>query len=162
LLTTPRRHLYAFVHPLFWPWLWFPARRLEAWQAPRAKRDVLSGSDRFGQSFTMRIGDAPPRTRVSLHLLTAPPVPHGPAGPGTWRPDIPEAFAARGPAHLVDGAGWLDTSVSPRPMRIFKPHCKAGDGGGGPRHAAVVLAQVLEVTEVGNGRRHDQVRRQSL
>jgi len=22
-MLTRRAHLYAFVHPLFWPWLWF-------------------------------------------------------------------------------------------------------------------------------------------
>lgn len=59
-----KRHAryYAFVWPLFWPWLWLNLRRLEAWQR-ESGRSVLLHVDRFGNLFIRAMADAPAPNR---------------------------------------------------------------------------------------------------
>ncbi|WP_340694246.1 hypothetical protein [Hyphomonas sp.] len=87
-MLTRRAHLYAFVHPLFWPWLWFQLWRLEAWQRT-AKRDVLFRVDRFGNLSINAVGDGPRDPR--LYHYDAPPVPAW-AAPGLAS-DMPDNVA---------------------------------------------------------------------
>ena len=65
-------HLYAFVHPLFWPWLWFQLWRLDVWQRA-SRRDVLFKVDRWGNLYINAIGDAP--RDPALYHYDAPRVP---------------------------------------------------------------------------------------
>ena len=67
-----RAHLYAFVHPLFWPWLWFQLWRLDTWQRA-AQRDVLFRIDRRGNLYINAIGDAP--RDPALYHYDAPRIP---------------------------------------------------------------------------------------
>lgn len=84
-----RSRLYAFVHPLCWPWLWFQLWRLGAW-IQSSKRDVLFRVDRYGNLRIDFISDAP--RDPSRYTYEAPAVP-------TWaKPrlasDMPESLAA--------------------------------------------------------------------
>jgi len=147
-MLTHRAHLYAFVHPLFWPWLWFQLWRLEAWQRA-AKRDVLFRIDRFGNLSINAIGDAPRDPR--RYHCDAPPVPAW-AAPGLAS-DIPEAFA-QAALPTCDGAGLAGHVLSPAPHAEFSPMQPDG-----PRHAGRwCWRRCLEVHAIGNGAVHDQVR----
>ncbi|WP_341197345.1 hypothetical protein [Hyphomonas chukchiensis] len=84
-----RARLYAFVHPLCWPWLWFQLWRLGAW-IQSTKRDVLFRVDRFGNLHVDFISDAP--RDPSRYTYEAPPVPAW-AAPGLAS-DMPETVAA--------------------------------------------------------------------
>jgi hypothetical protein len=116
-MLTRRAHLFAFVHPLFWPWLWFQLWRLEAWQRT-AKRDVLFRVDRFGNVYITCLGDGP--RDPSLYTYTAPTVPAW-AAPGLAS-DMPgdvaqAALPAAPPCHTLGlnrapliAQAWRDTS----------------------------------------------------
>lgn len=84
-----RPHLYAFVHPLCWPWLWFQLWRLQLW-IQSSKRDVLFRVDRFGNVYVDFISDAP--RDPSRYTYEAPPVPAW-AAP-CLASDMPETVAA--------------------------------------------------------------------
>jgi len=118
-MLTRRAHLYAFVHPLFWPWLWFQLWRLEAWQRA-AKRGVLFRIDRFGNLSINTIGDAP-RDPRGYHY-DAPPVPAW-AAPG---------LAVRH-AGSLRASGPARSAPVPRPSRALLT-C---DGAGLARHVLV-------------------------
>ena len=84
-----RARLYAFVHPLCWPWLWFQLWRLGAW-IQSSKRDVLFRVDRFGNLHVDFISDA--SRDPSRYTYEAPSVPAW-AAPGLAS-DMPETVAA--------------------------------------------------------------------
>ena len=67
-----RAQLYAFVHPLCWPWLWFQLWRLQLW-IQSSKRDVLFRVDRYGNLYVDFISDAP--RDPSRYAYEAPAVP---------------------------------------------------------------------------------------
>lgn len=84
-----RAHLYAFVHPVCWPWLWFQLWRLQHWiQATR--RDVLFRVDQFGNLYVDFISDAP--HDPARYTFESPPVPAW-ARPGLAS-DLPETLTA--------------------------------------------------------------------
>ena len=73
VMTDPRHaRYYAFVWPLFWPWLWLNLRRLEAWH-------------RFGNIYITAMADAPNPQR---YQYTAPVIPAW-ERPLRWS-DLPE------------------------------------------------------------------------
>ena len=84
-----RAHLYAFVHPVCWPWLWFQLWRLQLWIQSR-KRDVLFRVDRYGNLYVDFISDAP--RDPSRYTCEPPSVPAW-AAPGLAS-DKPETVAA--------------------------------------------------------------------
>ncbi|MEH6807257.1 MAG: hypothetical protein V7651_00270 [Hyphomonas oceanitis] len=112
-----RAQLYAFVHPVCWPWLWFQLWRLGAWIQSN-KRDVLFHVDRYGNLRIDFISDAP--RDPSRYTYEAPVVPAW-ASPGLAS-DMPETLAATArPArpgtvlplrelHLISAPDMLDTS----------------------------------------------------
>ena len=66
------RHLYAFVYPLFWPWLWLQIWRLKCWQR-ETKREVLISVDRAGNLYIRAISDPLPLPGFYRH--TPPSIP---------------------------------------------------------------------------------------
>ena len=85
VMTDPRHaRYYAFVWPLFWPWLWLNLRRLEAWQEETG-RTVLLRIDRFGNIYITAMADAPNPRR---YQYTAPVIPAW-ERPLRWS-DLPE------------------------------------------------------------------------
>jgi hypothetical protein len=88
VMTDPRHaRYYAFVWPLFWPWLWLNLRRLEAWQRETG-RTVLLRIDRFGNLSIDAMADAPAPHR---YRYTAPAVPAWEC-PSRWS-DLPATLA---------------------------------------------------------------------
>ena len=59
---TARASLYAHVHILFWPWLWWQLLRLDAWIAVTG-RSVLFSVDRCGNLYWRHIADDPDAPR---------------------------------------------------------------------------------------------------
>tara|TARA_R110000796_G_scaffold68309_1_gene156429 strand:- start:3417 stop:3788 length:372 start_codon:yes stop_codon:yes gene_type:complete len=88
IMTDPRHaRYYAFVWPLFWPWLWLNLRRLEAWQRETG-RTVLLRIDRFGNLSIDAMADAPDPHR---YRYTAPAIPAWDR-PSRWS-DLPAMLA---------------------------------------------------------------------
>lgn len=65
-------HLYAFVHPVCWPWLWFQLLRLQHW-IQATSRDVLFRVDRLGNLYVNFISDTP--CDPARYTFEPPPVP---------------------------------------------------------------------------------------
>jgi hypothetical protein len=112
VMTDPRHaRYYAFVWPLFWPWLWLNLRRLEAWQEETG-RTVLLRIDRFGNIDITAMADAPNPQR---YQYTAPVIPAWDR-PSRWS-DLPENLV-RG---LLALAGCFAASTIPA-------YCALGSG----------------------------------
>ncbi|WP_299949316.1 hypothetical protein [Hyphomonas sp. BRH_c22] len=86
--------LYAHVHVLFWPWLWWQLWNLDRWKRATG-RGVLLAVDRRGNVYIRYVTDAPGqgpqsfRAPVSarLALAIAPEVSHAPCPQPTLRRD---------------------------------------------------------------------------
>jgi len=48
--------LYAYVHPLFWGWLWLQLQLVTSWQR-ETHRPLLVAVTRWGNLYTVQIGD---------------------------------------------------------------------------------------------------------
>ena len=48
--------LYAYVHPLFWGWLWLQLQLFTSWQR-ESHRTLLIAVTRWGSIYTVQIGD---------------------------------------------------------------------------------------------------------
>ena len=48
--------LYAYVHPLFWGWLWLQLQLFTSWQR-ESHRTLLIAVTRWGNIYTVQIGD---------------------------------------------------------------------------------------------------------
>jgi hypothetical protein len=51
-------HLYAHVHVLLWPWLWWQLQNLNRWMKATG-RGLLVSVDRWGNVYIRCMGDAP-------------------------------------------------------------------------------------------------------
>ena len=55
---TRHAHLYAHVHVLLWPWLWWQLQALNRWMKATG-RGLLVSVDRWGNVYIRCMGDAP-------------------------------------------------------------------------------------------------------
>ena len=98
-------HLYAHVHVLLWPWLWWQLQTLNRWMKATG-RGLLVSVDRWGNVYIRCMGDAPDAedrfTPVPASArLAAALAPEGSDVPCPRRTPGPQAIhsgpAARGP-----------------------------------------------------------------
>ena len=93
-MPNPHADLYASVHVLFWPWLWWQLTRLQGWMN-ETRCSLLVHVDRRGNVRVRYVTDAPGqgpqsfRAPVSarLALAIAPEVSHAPCPQPTLRRD---------------------------------------------------------------------------
>jgi hypothetical protein len=81
--------LFAHVHPLFWPILWWSLNRLFKWYDTSGYEEILFGTTRWGYVYVAFVGDK--RTDPSAYR------PHQPRmtrwDDPVWESHVPKAFA---------------------------------------------------------------------
>ncbi|MFN4184251.1 MAG: hypothetical protein ACK4M6_05645 [Hyphomonas sp.] len=116
--------LYAYVHPLFWGWLWIQLQLFTNWQR-ESHRPLLVAVTRWGNLYTVQIGD-----KVTTYQKPAPVKP-GWDDP-VWESALPPNMAgvslefSENPP--TEEASPVRAGLLPR----LRGRCPAGAEGGAP------------------------------